>query len=157
MRTLVFFIVTFLSLGGIALANEQKGEKRRPLVECEQKLCIFSPVVGITSENRPPRIFIENLREFHRFYEKGLRESFSTSNGPENLWWVMALLRPRCGKEEWCIEVNIAEEKKGTKRILVVRIFLSEEKDFNAESEAKRAAEKTKMVILSAKLAFLKA
>jgi len=151
MRTLVFSMVTFLSLGEINLAKEQKGERRRPLADCEQRLCIFPPVVGLTPESRPNRIFIENLREFHRFYVKGLRESFSSSNEPENLWWVMALLRPQCGKEEWCIEVNIAEEKKGGKRILVVRIFLSEERDFDAESEAKRAAEETKIVILSAK------
>jgi len=151
MRTLVFFMVAFLSLGKIALAREQKGEERRPLVDCEQKLCMLPPVVGKTAENRPTSIFIESLREFHRFYAKGLRENFSSSNEPENLWWILALLRPQCGKEKWCIEVYIAEEKKGAKPILVVRIFLSEEKNFNAEFEAKRIAKETKMAIISAK------
>lgn len=146
-KVLVLLIVAFFSF---AIAAEQK-RREAPLIICEQGLCIFPPVVGITPENKPRRVFIENLREFHGLYVESLKKKLLISGRPENFWWIMTLLRPECGKEEWCIEINIAEEKKGSKRILVTRLFLSEEESFDAGTEAEKAAEKTKIVILPVK------
>jgi hypothetical protein len=125
-------------------------EERVPLIVCEHKLCVLPPIIGIVPESKPAMSFIKNLQEFHRFYIESLREKFLTSDKPENLWWAVVLLRPECGKEEWCIEVDIAEEKKGARPILVTRILLLERGNFDAGTEAEKAAEKTKAVIFPA-------
>lgn len=147
-RVLVLFLVAFFAFA--ATAQEHK-EGKGLLVVCEQELCIFSPVVGITPVSKPSREFVKNLREFHGLYVKNLKRNLLVPGQPENIWWIMVLLRPECGKEEWCIEVNIAEEKKGNKRILITRIFLSEEESFDAKTEAGEAAKKTGITILSGK------
>jgi hypothetical protein len=129
----------------------QKRGKAVPWMTCGQKICILPPVVGIMPGNSPKEIFIANLREFHRFFVESLTEEFLFSDKPKNLWWVVVVLRVMPGENKWFIEVNIAEEKEGVRPISVVRIALLEREAFDVKSEAKRAAQKTRKLIFSAK------
>lgn len=151
MKVLVLLAAISFSLGSIAWGQWVQNERRSSWMVCEAGLCIFPPVVGMTPGSEPNRSFVDSLREFHRLYVKSLRNKLSTFDEAENLWWLMVILRPGCEKGKWCIEVNVAEEKRGARPILITRIALSGEKGFDAEVKAEEAAEKTKIVIFPSK------
>lgn len=150
-RALVLFLVGFFVFGSAGQAVQEQKQEESLFAVCGQRVCILPPLVGAPPSGKPSKEFIGNLRRFHGLYTENLRKDLLISGQPKNIWWVIALLRPGCKNKKWCIEVNVAEEKKGAKHILITQIFLSEGESFDAGAEAEKAAKKTKTIILSVK------